>query len=70
MNDTDAAIMKEIKKEQSFISSTNRTIAARLRLSRTRGEIDQELERSLQLSNKRLVMLENKLSAVSPPTSS
>lgn len=62
--------MKEIKKEQSFISSTNRTIAARLRLSRTRSEIDQELERSLQLSNKRLAMLESKLSEVTPPTSS
>jgi hypothetical protein len=59
--DVDTAIIEEIKREQNFINSTKRTIAARSRLSRTKGEIDQELGRSLELSNKRLNMLESKV---------
>lgn len=61
ISDSDALIMKEIRKEQNFINSTKRTIAARARLSRSRCEIDQELERSLELSNKKMIALQSKL---------
>lgn len=54
--------MDEIKKEQNFINSTKRTIAARARLGRTKG--DDELQRSLEQASKKLSLLESKFKKV------
>lgn len=51
--------MEEIKKEQNFINSTKRTMAARARLGRTKG--DEELQHSLDQAIKKLSLLESKL---------
>lgn len=52
------SVMEEIKKEQNFINSTKRTMAARARLGRTKG--DEELQHLLDQAIKKLSLLESK----------
>jgi hypothetical protein len=57
----DQLILDQIKREQNFIESTERTIAARARLARAKGEIDKELDLSLQRARSTITLLESKL---------
>jgi hypothetical protein len=61
----DQLILDQIKREQSFIESTERTIAARARLSRAKGEIDKELDISLERARATIALLESKLKSPS-----
>lgn len=57
------ALLHKIEQERSFIKSTERTIAARARLSRNKGVIDKELEVSLMRAQSTLASLESSLSS-------
>lgn len=56
-------LLHKIEQERSFIKSTERTIAARARLSRNKGVIDKELEVSLMRAQSTLASLESSLSS-------
>ncbi|KAG0795433.1 hypothetical protein G6F21_002102 [Rhizopus arrhizus] len=51
----------QIRVEKEFIASTQRTMAARLKLSRTKTEFDQELQKSIDRSNSKISLLQQKL---------
>lgn len=54
-------LMDQIRREYNFIQSTKRTMSFHARLSRNHGEIDQELNKTLEQATKNLSMLESKL---------
>ncbi|KAG1458166.1 hypothetical protein G6F46_006844 [Rhizopus delemar] len=51
----------KIRVEKEFIASTQRTMAARSKLSRTKTEFDQELQKSIDRSNSKISLLQQKL---------
>ncbi|KAI9366221.1 hypothetical protein BD770DRAFT_572 [Pilaira anomala] len=54
-------LMDQIRREHNFIQSTKRTMSFHARLSRNHGEIDQELNKTLEQATKNLSLLESKL---------
>ncbi|RCH98313.1 hypothetical protein CU098_000618, partial [Rhizopus stolonifer] len=56
-------ILDKIQQEKDFIHSTQKTLLARARLSRTRSDVDKELKTSLERSYSNLSLLESQLKA-------
>lgn len=62
VNDTKKKVLqKQIEIEKEFIASTQRTLTARLRLSHSKTEFDQELQNSIDRSNSKISLLQYKL---------
>ncbi|KAI9481568.1 MAG: hypothetical protein EXX96DRAFT_567229 [Benjaminiella poitrasii] len=57
----DQQLLNSIKRERNLIQSTKKTIAARAKLSRAKGEVDRELSLSLERAHTTVSLLESQL---------